>query len=162
MNRMVLHIPALGGRRPGGTIGPPSAHCVSILTAKTTDPMIVCVTVPLQRSSHGAVESQGTAPTGASSIISRVTVLLVAVGGVAGVLARYGLGTTVSANGAPWMIFAINVAGSFLLGAMLPWSAQLSEPVRNGIAVGFCGGFTTFSTVSVHCLLYTSPSPRDS
>jgi len=111
--------------------------------------MIVRVTVPLQAPSHGAVESQGTAPTGASAIISRVTALLVAVGGVAGVLARYGLGTAASADGAPWMIFAINIAGSLLLGAMLPWSAQLSDPVRNGIAVGFCGGFTTFSTVSV-------------
>ena len=78
-----------------------------------------------------------------------MTVLLVAVGGVAGVLARYGLGTTVSADGAPWMILAINVSGSFLLGAMLPWTDQLSEPVRNGLAVGFCGGFTTFSTISV-------------
>jgi len=82
----------------------------------------------------------------------RVTVFLVAVGGVAGVLARYGLGTAVSADGLPWMIFAINVAGSFLLGAMLPWTDQLSDPVRNGLAIGFCGGFTTFSTISVQVL----------
>jgi len=80
--------------------------------------------------------------------MGRVTVLLVAAGGLAGVLARYGLGTTVSVDNQPWMIFAINLAGSFVLGAVLPWSAQLSEPVRAGIAIGFCGGFTTFSTVS--------------
>jgi CrcB protein len=78
-----------------------------------------------------------------------VTVLLVAVGGLIGVLARYGLGTAVSPGNQPWMIFAINMAGSFVLGASLPWSDQLSEPVRNGLAVGFCGGFTTFSTVAV-------------
>lgn len=78
-----------------------------------------------------------------------MTVLLVAVGGVIGVLARYGLGTTVSPDSLPWMICAINVAGSFILGAVLAWSAELSEPVRSGLAVGLCGGFTTFSTVSV-------------
>ncbi len=82
-----------------------------------------------------------------------VTVLLVAAGGLIGVLARYGLGTTVSADNQPWMIFAINMAGSFLLGAVLPWSDQLSDPARAGIAVGFCGGFTTFSTVSVQVFL---------
>jgi len=86
---------------------------------------------------------------GGFAIIPCVTVLLVAVGGVAGVLARYGLGTTVSGDGVPWMIFAINVSGSFVLGAMLPWTDQLSDPVRNGLAIGFCGGFTTFSTISV-------------
>ena len=82
-----------------------------------------------------------------------MTVLLVAAGGLIGVLARYGLGTTVSADNQPWMIFAINMAGSFVLGAVLPWSDQLSDPVRAGIAVGFCGGFTTFSTVSVQVFL---------
>ena len=82
-----------------------------------------------------------------------MTVLLVAVGGLIGVLARYGLGTTVSPANQPWIVFAINVAGSFVLGAIVPWSTQLSEPVRAGLAVGFCGGFTTFSTVSVHIFL---------
>ncbi len=82
-----------------------------------------------------------------------MTVLLVAVGGLIGVLTRYGLGTTVSADNQPWMVFAINMMGSFLLGAVLPWSDQLSEPVRTAIAVGFCGGFTTFSTVSVQVFL---------
>ena len=82
-----------------------------------------------------------------------MTVLLVAAGGLIGVLARYGLGTAVSPDNQPWMIFAINMAGSFLLGAVLPWSDGLSEPVRAGIAVGFCGGFTTFSTVSVQVFL---------
>ena len=82
-------------------------------------------------------------------MIAPVTVLLVAAGGLIGVLARYGLGTAVSADNQPWMIVAINVAGSFALGAVLACSDQLSDPVRNGLAVGFCGGFTTFSTISV-------------
>jgi CrcB protein len=78
-----------------------------------------------------------------------VSLLLVGIGGLAGVLARYGLGTTVSTGNLPWMTVAINVAGSFVLGAIIPWGGHLSEPVRNGLAVGFCGGFTTFSTFSV-------------
>jgi len=83
----------------------------------------------------------------------RVTILLVAAGGLAGVLARYGLGTTVSVDNQPWMILAINLAGSFVLGAVLPWSAQLSDPVRSAVTVGFCGGFTTFSTVSAQVFI---------
>ena len=82
-----------------------------------------------------------------------MTVLLIAAGGLIGVLARYGLGTTVSADNQPWMTFAINMVGSLVLGAVLPWSGQLSEPVRAAIAIGFCGGFTTFSTVSVQVFL---------
>jgi fluoride exporter len=78
-----------------------------------------------------------------------VGVLYVSVGGFAGVLARYGLGKTVSATALPWMTLAINVAGSFVLGFLLPFSDRLSLPVREGIAIGFCGGFTTFSTFSV-------------
>jgi fluoride exporter len=78
-----------------------------------------------------------------------MSVLLVSVGGLAGVLARYGLGTAVSTANLPWITVAINVVGSFVLGMLLPLGTHLSEPVRNGLAVGFCGGFTTFSTFSV-------------
>jgi fluoride exporter len=78
-----------------------------------------------------------------------VTLLAVAVAGLAGVLARYGLGTTVSTAGTPWVTLGINLAGSFILGALLPLGEGMSEQLRTGIAVGFCGGFTTFSTFSV-------------
>ena len=75
--------------------------------------------------------------------------LYVSIGGLAGVLGRYGLGKTVSTVNLPWMTLAINVVGSFILGFMLPFSDRLALPVREGIAIGFCGGFTTFSTFSV-------------
>ena len=78
-----------------------------------------------------------------------MTLLAVAVAGLVGVLARYGLGTTVSTANTPWMTLAINVAGSFVLGAILPLGDELSERLRTALAVGFCGGFTTFSTLSV-------------
>jgi CrcB protein len=78
-----------------------------------------------------------------------VTVLAVGLAGLLGVLARYGLGTLVSTTSTPWMTLAINVAGSFVLGALIPLGHHLPGPLREGIAVGFCGGFTTFSTFSV-------------
>jgi CrcB protein len=68
---------------------------------------------------------------------------------VIGVLARYGLGTTVDTAQLPWMTVAINVAGSFLLGFLLPVGENLSAPVRSGLTIGLMGGFTTFSTFSV-------------
>ena len=64
-------------------------------------------------------------------------------------LARYGLGTAVHADGLPWMTVAINVVGSFALGFLLPVAADWSDPARNGLSIGLLGGFTTFSTFSV-------------
>jgi fluoride exporter len=71
-------------------------------------------------------------------------VLLVGVGGLFGVLARYGLSL---AAPSPWTIVAINLAGSFLLGVAM--HVPMSEDVRVGVGAGFLGGFTTFSTFTV-------------
>lgn len=50
----------------------------------------------------------------------------------------------------PWSTFAVNVAGSFLIGLFYAISARFSMPdsVRLFLTVGLCGGFTTFSTFS--------------
>lgn len=74
-----------------------------------------------------------------------MTVLLVALAGALGVLARYGLG---SAAAGPWTIVAVNVAGSFALG-LLVGSDWGSQQTRTALGAGFLGGFTTFSTFSV-------------
>jgi fluoride exporter len=82
-----------------------------------------------------------------------MTTLLVALGGVLGVLARYGLGRlTLHHEGLIWTTVGINIAGSFVLGLLAaePW---FSREVREGIGVGFLGGFTTFSTFSVQVVL---------
>lgn len=77
--------------------------------------------------------------------------LYVALGGAAGALARFALGGWIAGRageGFPWATFAVNVAGSLLLGFFLralpghPAEAEL----RALLAVGFCGAFTTFST----------------
>ena len=82
-----------------------------------------------------------------------MTTLLVAVGGVLGVLARYGLSRiTLHHETLIWTTVGINIVGSFLLGLLAaePW---FSRDVREGIGVGLLGGFTTFSTFSVQVVL---------
>lgn len=78
--------------------------------------------------------------------------IYLAVGGVAGTLARHSMGMWVhSWAGAwlPWGTFAVNLLGTFILGfairaaVALPISAEL----RGMVTVGFCGAFTTFSTL---------------
>jgi fluoride exporter len=82
-----------------------------------------------------------------------MTTLLVAVGGVLGVLARYGLSRlTLHHESLIWTTVGINIAGSFLLG-VLAAETWFSRDVREGIGVGFLGGFTTFSTFSVQIVL---------
>ena len=82
-----------------------------------------------------------------------MTLLLVATGGVAGVLARYGLGLAVESI---WTVVAINLVGCFALGALTSAGSGWSEPVRDGLGVGFLGGFTTFSTFAVQAVLETN------
>jgi CrcB protein len=75
----------------------------------------------------------------------RSATLLVAVGGVVGSLARFGL-----SHAWPHLVatFAINVVGAFALGALVArrppehWSRPL-------IGTGVLGGFTTFSALAV-------------
>jgi fluoride exporter len=82
-----------------------------------------------------------------------MTTLLVALGGVLGVLARFGISRlTLHHESLLWATVGINVAGSFLLGLLAaePW---FSRDVREAIGVGLLGGFTTFSTFSVQIVL---------
>ena len=82
-----------------------------------------------------------------------MTTLLVAVGGVLGVLARFGVGRlTLHHEQLIWSTVGINVVGSFLLGLLVA-EHWFSRDVREGIGVGFLGGFTTFSTFSVQGVL---------
>lgn len=76
--------------------------------------------------------------------------ILVGAGGLAGVLARYGLTVWVQSI---WTVVAINLLGSFLLGALTHLGVHLPHDVRNGLGVGFLGGFTTFSTMTVQTVL---------
>lgn len=76
--------------------------------------------------------------------------LYVALGGAAGSLLRYAAGQALGPTrpGAfPWPTFAVNVVGSLLLGLVVALVPR-DDPhhLRALLAVGFCGGLTTFST----------------
>jgi CrcB protein len=83
-----------------------------------------------------------------------VTALLVGLGGVCGVMARYGIGraTFHHTDALLWSTVGINIVGSFLLG-LLAAEHWFSRDVREALGVGFLGGFTTFSTFSVQVVL---------
>jgi fluoride exporter len=86
-----------------------------------------------------------------------VTLLVVGLGGAAGALSRYyaiGWVQALAGTGFPWGTLAVNVVGSFALGFVLVWlqSIMPSPDVRDLVAVGFLGSFTTFSTFSYEAL----------
>jgi CrcB protein len=81
-------------------------------------------------------------------------VAAVAIGGVVGAEARYGLGVLAphSAHQFPWTTVAINVAGCLLIGVLMGVLGNLQHPPRLArplLGTGVLGGFTTFSTFSV-------------
>jgi CrcB protein len=85
---------------------------------------------------------------------SLVRVSAIAAGGALGTLARYGVGRAFDASplSFPWPTFLVNVVGSFLLGTVVVLVVERWPPtryVRPFAAIGFCGGFTTFSTMVV-------------
>lgn len=89
--------------------------------------------------------------------IDRRELLAVFVGGAAGGALRVGLGSAFpSAAGSwPWVTFTINVVGAFLLGyfvTRLQERLPLSTYRRPLVGTGFCGAFTTFSTMQVELL----------
>lgn len=82
--------------------------------------------------------------------------LLIALGGALGTIARYlvGLWAAPISQALPWGTVIINGAGSFLIGfvgtlTLAGGRYPLPETVRLFLMVGFCGGFTTFSSFSL-------------
>lgn len=84
-----------------------------------------------------------------------LNLVLVAVGGAAGSVARYLLNNQVRAwlgTGWPSGIFTINVVGGFLMGCLVATLALRGgdqERWRVMLGVGVLGGFTTFSAFSL-------------
>jgi CrcB protein len=80
--------------------------------------------------------------------------LYIALGSAIGGVSRYLLGGLIQRwldTTFPVGTLLVNVSGSFLLGAILRYAIEtptLSPEVRALLTVGFCGGYTTFSTFS--------------
>ncbi len=84
--------------------------------------------------------------------------IAIGAGGALGAMARYGVSrVTVHFLGPnfPWGTLSVNVAGSFIMGAVIVWLSR-HEPhttaVRAFLTVGVLGAFTTFSTFSLDVL----------
>jgi CrcB protein len=80
--------------------------------------------------------------------------LYVAVGSALGGVSRYLLGGLIQRlldTTFPAGTLLINISGSFLLGVLLRYAIEtptLSPEIRALLTIGFCGGYTTFSTFS--------------
>jgi CrcB protein len=89
---------------------------------------------------------------------------VIAVGGVVGAEARYGLGVLLPhrVGGWPWATLLANVSGCLLIGVLMVVITERIRPhplVRPLLGVGVLGGYTTFSTYAVETLL-TAQSGR--
>ncbi|MFV0459051.1 MAG: fluoride efflux transporter FluC [Actinomycetales bacterium] len=99
------------------------------------------------------------------------TGILVMLGGALGAGCRYLVAEAVrawlppsDAARVPWATTIVNVAGSFLLGVVTGLAGLQAVGGPAGAAllgVGFCGGFTTFSTFAVDCVsLFSARAAR--
>jgi CrcB protein len=78
-------------------------------------------------------------------------------GGALGALARAGISELFPSGPDcwPWAVFAINISGAFILGycvTQLQERLPLSTYRRPFIGTGFCGAYTTFSTMQLELL----------
>ena len=83
--------------------------------------------------------------------MNAAALLWVALGGALGSVLRALVGQLLAAR-FPWATLLVNVVGSLVIGWFMARLGAL-EPhaaarVHAGLVVGFCGGFTTFSTFS--------------
>ncbi len=86
--------------------------------------------------------------------------LLLAVGGALGTLSRYGLNGVISQRVAtfPLGTMVINSTGCFVIGFLAAISgpalgrAWLKPEWRDFLMIGFCGGYTTFSSYGLQTL----------
>ena len=80
-------------------------------------------------------------------------IALIFVGGGLGSLARYGMSKSLASYSSafPAGILAVNILACLILGIFSGWAALRTGETagyRAFVAVGFCGGFSTFSTFS--------------
>ena len=78
--------------------------------------------------------------------------LLVALGGALGSVARFGLSGVLNRAAFPWGTLVVNFSGTFLATLIffaVAGSGGLSAESRSFLLVGVLGGYTTFSTFGV-------------
>ena len=83
-------------------------------------------------------------------------IVLVAIGGALGSVLRYLTSLFVThyfSTKFPIATFIINFLGCFLIGVFFNFSGKFDEKIKYLLMIGFCGGFTTFSTFANENLL---------
>lgn len=85
--------------------------------------------------------------------------LLIFLGGGLGSVLRFLISQYISKkieSGIPWGTFVVNILGSLLLGATIGFFHKINLSSSQYVVfftIGFCGGFTTFSTFTMENLL---------
>jgi fluoride exporter len=92
--------------------------------------------------------------------------IAIAAGGLAGAVARHAVGSLAldwAGRAFPWGTLLANVAGAWMLGVLMPVlpSTVASPAVRAGLTIGFCAGFTTFSTFSFEAVALVQAGHTD-
>ncbi len=90
-----------------------------------------------------------------------ISTLMVGVGGAVGSMARYLFSVALArwfGETFPWGTLFVNVTGSFVIGFFFLLTAPagrllISPDWRIFVTVGICGGYTTFSSLSLQTLL---------
>ncbi len=81
--------------------------------------------------------------------------LLVGLGGAAGSMLRYTFSVWFKHASFPLATFLVNIIGSFIIGLVFAYALRSESFATNWrlfLAVGICGGFTTFSAFSLESL----------
>lgn len=80
------------------------------------------------------------------------TLIFIGLGGMLGSVSRFLLSQgayAVFGRGFPWGTLGVNLLGSFLMGTLVVFLSTrfiLSEPIKQGVMVGFLGALTTYSS----------------
>ena len=106
------------------------------------------------------IDLHARSPRGETATQRWTLLIAIAIGGVVGSEARYGLSLALPhpAGAMPWATLLTNVSGCALIGVLMVTITELTSAhrqVRPFLGVGVLGGYTTFSTyiLDIHQLL---------
>jgi fluoride exporter len=83
--------------------------------------------------------------------------LLVGFGGMIGSMLRYLFTLVIKPQSFPYATLSVNILGCLIIGIVMGLTLR-SAPLHNNwrffLATGICGGFTTFSALSLECVQF--------
>ena len=87
--------------------------------------------------------------------MSLLALFWIGLGGALGSIMRAVLSYSITSD-FPWATFVANAAGRLLIGIVIGHesaTADWAHHTRGFVVIGFCGGFTTFSTFSLETII---------